>query len=126
MGFEPTTLTLARLHSTPELHPHPFVAFATCRPAFQLVRAFDVPVHPWSRRSASQGCPKGPLFALRQDSHLHILPLGDRFRPYIRLRVQTFEIGCRTPEPYKLRKILVELSGVEPLASCMRRRRSRN
>ena len=24
MGFEPTTLTLARLCSTPELHPHPY------------------------------------------------------------------------------------------------------
>ena len=24
MGFEPTTPTLARLCSTPELHPHPF------------------------------------------------------------------------------------------------------
>src|SRR5215831_14919326 len=32
-GFEPSTPTLARLCSTPELHPHPDRQLAPCRPA---------------------------------------------------------------------------------------------
>lgn len=38
MGFEPTTPTLARLCSTPELHPHPFAGETVCRRQVRFYR----------------------------------------------------------------------------------------
>ncbi len=54
MGFEPTTPTLARLCSTPELHPHPCRgtpvrgAYGACRRRLQHPRALNCRPLCWS------------------------------------------------------------------------------